>query len=119
MIKEVPFGFPRAYGFGDGRHSRGRYPIEYYYSQSFQHSLFGLSTGYNISKLKDTGDIATLGNVKWFGDASGKVYAYDSAGNVLKEANAGIGDFAIFRAVGAGYAGQGLIGDQKGRLLYF
>jgi hypothetical protein len=114
MIKEAHFGFPRVAGFGDGRRA-----AEYYYSQSMQQSHFGLSTGYNITKLKDTSDIATLANVKWFGDASGKTYAYDSAGNILKEANPGFGDFAISRAVGAGYAGQGLIGDQQGRLLYF
>ncbi|HYK01304.1 MAG TPA: hypothetical protein VE974_06080 [Thermoanaerobaculia bacterium] len=114
MIREAPFGFPRVAGFGDGRRAS-----EYYYSQGMQQSHFGISTGYNISKLVDTGDIATLGNVKWFGDASGRTYAYDSAGNILKEANTGFGDFAISRAVGAGYAGQGLIGDSQGRLLYF
>ena len=114
MIREAHFGFPRVAGFGDGRRA-----AEYYYSQGMQQSHFGISTGYNITKLVDTADIATLGNVKWFADASGKNYAYDSAGNILKEANPGFGDFAISRAVGAGYAGQGLIGDQQGRLLYF
>jgi hypothetical protein len=118
MIREVPFGL-RTFGFGDGRHSRGRYPIEYYYSQGMQHSLFGISTGYSISKLVDSVDLSGMTNVKWFGDASGKVYALDSGGRVFQEQNAGFGDFFQTRNPGAGYGGQGLIGDQKGRLLYF
>ncbi len=84
MIKEAPFGFPRVAGFGDGRRA-----AEYYYSQSLQQSQFGLSTGYNISKLVDSSDLSGMTNIKWFADASGKVYAVDSNGRLFKEQNPG------------------------------
>jgi len=118
MIQEVFFG-RRNFGFGDGRHSLGRKPIEYYYSIGMKRGLFGLANGYSVVTAKSSDDIATLGSVKWWADANGILYGYDDAGNILKEGTPGAANFAISRAVGAGYAGQGLIGDQKGRLLYF
>jgi hypothetical protein len=119
MIKELPFGFPRVFGFSDGRRSRGRYPIEYYFSQGMQHSLFGLSTGYQIAKAVDSVDISGLGTIKWFADTGGKVYGVADDGKIYYEQDPGIADWALIRSPGAGYAGQGLVGDQKGRLLYF
>ncbi|HSY52456.1 MAG TPA: hypothetical protein VLC46_26885 [Thermoanaerobaculia bacterium] len=120
MIKSAPFGFPRTYGFGDGRHSRGRYPIEYYFSQGMQKGMWGLMTGMNVIKLKDSVDLSGMGNIKWFADASGHVYAIDDVGKVWKEQTPGVGDFAAEHTVsGSTSSGQGLIGDQQGRILAF
>jgi hypothetical protein len=112
MSKSYPFG--NRLGFGNGTH-RG----EYFFSQGMQRSLFGLMTGYNVVKLKDSTDLSGMGNVKWFADANGVQFAVDDTGRIFKEATPGAGDFAQERNPGAGYEGQGLIGDQKGRLLYF
>ena len=79
MSKPISFGFPRVFGFADGRHSRGRYPSEYYFSQGMQKGLWGLMTGYNVVKLKDSVDLPGLGNPTGFADAGGFVYAICSA----------------------------------------
>jgi hypothetical protein len=118
MSNPISFGFPRIFGFADGRHARGRYPIEYYFSQGMQKSLWGLMTGYNVVKLKNSDDLAGLGNPTAFSDASGYFYAIDDAGKVWKEATPGAGDFAAEHTVPSS-TGNGLIGDQKGRLLAF
>jgi hypothetical protein len=112
MTKSVPFG--NKLGFGNGA-SRG----EYFFSQGMQRSLFGVMTGMNVVKLKDSGQLSGMGNIKWFADANGVQFALDDDGKIYKEATPGVGDFAEDRDPGAGYGGQGLIGDQKGRLLYF
>ncbi|HEY0141284.1 MAG TPA: hypothetical protein VGF48_10330 [Thermoanaerobaculia bacterium] len=110
--RSIPFG--NRLGFGNGA-SRG----EYFFSQGMQRSLFGVMTGYNIFKLKDSDQLSGMGNIKGFADANGVQFAVDDTGRIFKEATPGVGDFAQDRNPGAGYAGQGLIGDQKGRLLYF
>jgi len=117
MIRSESFGFPRVFGFGDGRHSRGRYPIEYFYSRGMQHSLFGLSTGYNVYTLQTSDSVVGLGNVKWFAD-NGTLYAQDDLGNILKEATPGVGDFAIDHTTALSN-GAGLVGDAKGRIVAF
>jgi hypothetical protein len=117
MKRSQPFGFPRTFGFGDGRHSRGRYPIEYFYSIGMQHSLLGISTGYAITKKKDTSDIGALGNPKWFAD-NGTVYCQDDSGNTLKENTPGAGDFAIDHTATSSN-GAGLLADAQGRILSF
>lgn len=118
--KPISFGFPRVFGFADGRHSRGRYPSEYYFSQGMQKGLWGLMTGYNVVKLKDSTDLSGLGNPTGFADALGYVYAIDDGGKVWKETTPGAGDFATEHTVsGSTSTGQGIIGDQKGRILAF
>jgi hypothetical protein len=112
MIRSTPFG--NRLGFGNGK-NRG----EYYFSQGMQRSLFGLMTGYNVVKLKDSTDLADLGNIKAFADANGTQFAVDDTGKIYKEATPGVGDFALDRDPSATYAGQGLLGDAQGRLLYF
>lgn len=119
MIREQPFGFPRVFGFGDGRHSRGRYPIEYYFSQGMQKTLWGLMTGYGVAEIKNSDSLSGLGTIQWFADAGGKVYAVNTGGDILKESFPLANDWAIDHSPsGSTYSGNGLIGDQKGRLLY-
>lgn len=111
MTREVSFG--NRLGFGNGA-NRG----EYFFSQGMQRSLFGLMTGYNVIKLKDSTDLSGLGNPQWYADAAGVQYVIDDGGKVWKEATPGVGDFAAEKTV-TGSIGNGLIGDQKGRLLAF
>lgn len=111
MSKSYPFG--NRLGFGNGA-QRG----EYFFSQGMQRSLFGLMTGYNVVKLKDSVDLSGLGNPQWYADAAGVQYVIDDGGKVWKEATPGVGDFAAEKTV-SGSTGNGLIGDQKGRLLAF
>lgn len=111
MTREVSFG--NRLGFGNGG-NRG----EYYFSQGMQRSLFGVMTGMNVVKLKDSDQLTGLGNPLWYADAAGVQYVIDDGGKVWKEATPGAGDFAAEKTV-SGSTGNGLIGDQKGRLLAF
>src|SRR5689334_5297266 len=109
MIHEQQFGFPRVFGFSDGRHSSGRRPTEYYYSQGFRRSMQALLSGYAIVKKKSTDDagLSSMGNIKWFAD-NGTLYGIDDAGNVLRETTRGAADFAMDHTV-ASSNGAGLI----------
>jgi len=113
MSSNYPFGKPRVLGFGNGEPAG-----EYYFSQGMQRGRWGLMTGYNVVKLKDSMQLSGLGNPQWFADAAGSEYAIDDGGKVWKEATPGAGDFAAEKTV-TGSTGNGLIGDQKGRLLAF
>lgn len=111
MIRSIPFG--NAAGFGEGKRQD-----EHYYSQNMQSAPDGLTTGYLMTVLDDSTSISGLANVKYFADRVGTMYAVDSAGKIYAEATPGVGNFgAAIRNPGG--TGRGLIGDQKGRLLYF
>src|SRR5205085_50637 len=69
-------------------------------------------------KRKDSTDISGLGAVKYFAKASLYNFAQDDNGKIYKEATPGAYDFALARTPGVTSNGAGLLGDQKGRLLY-
>src|SRR4051794_18299944 len=108
-IRILPFGAFE--GFSDlsvgGAH---------YYSQGFSPSLFGGATMYSIINKIDSGSVVGMGNIKNFALAGGASYAQDDNGNILKETTPGAYDYAIVRSPGGN--GAGLLGDQKGRLIY-
>jgi hypothetical protein len=88
----------------------------HYYSQGFTPSLFGMGTMYSIVNKANSGVITGMGNIKNYALANGAMYAQDDNGNILKETTPGAYDFAIARSPGGN--GAGLLGDQKGRLIY-
>ncbi len=111
MIRNLPFGNPA--GFGEGKRSD-----EHFYSEHIQHTPQGATASYGLSVLATSDTIASLANIKYFADRLGTMYAVDSNGKLYAESTAGAGNFnTAVRAPGG--TGRGLIGDQKGRLLYF
>jgi hypothetical protein len=112
MIHALPFGNPG--GFGEGKRSD-----EHYYAQGMKRSQYGVSTGYGMSVTKDSDSLPGLANIKFFADVNGKQYAQGDNGDIYAEANNGAADFALVRDPTHTSNGAGLIGDQKGRLLYF
>ncbi|HKQ06119.1 MAG TPA: hypothetical protein VJ464_13370 [Blastocatellia bacterium] len=111
-LKAVPItNFP---GFSDKK----RFPGAHYYSQGFSPSEFGAALLYSILKRKDSSDISGLGAIKYFAKAGLYNYAQDDNGKIYKEATPGVYDFALARTSGVSSNGAGMIGDQKGRLLY-
>jgi hypothetical protein len=119
MTKTIPFG--NVYGFGNNRSIRrlGKrfIIIESYYSQGMRKSMFGITPVYVVSKVKSSDDISGLGNIKYFAQMGIYLYAQDDVGKVYKEATAGQLDFGA-AVHSPGGNGSGMIGDQKGRLLY-
>jgi hypothetical protein len=111
MIRAIQFG--NAGGFGEGKRRD-----EYYYSQGMQRSPGGPMTGFGMTVLATSDTISGLGNIKYFADVVGTMYAVDSNGKIYKEATAGVGNFGTAVRTPGG-SGRGLLGDQKGRLLYF
>lgn len=108
-MKQALFG--SRLGFGAGKKG------EYYYSQGMSRGQFGPALGYSIVKRKDSTDISGLGNIKFFAQAGTKVYAQDDAGKLYSETTPGALDFSTaIRSPGGN--GSGMIGDQKGRLIY-
>lgn len=111
MIRSIPFGNPT--GFGQGE--RGD---EHFFSEHIQRTAQGATVAYGVTVLATSDTISGLANVKYFADRLGTMYAVDSNGKVYAEATPGAGNFgAAVRAPGG--SGRGLVGDQKGRLLYF
>lgn len=90
----------------------------HYYSQGFFPSEFGAALLYSIVKRKDSADISGLGAIKYFAKAGIYSYAQDDNGKIYKEATPGAYDFALAHTSGVTSNGAGLLGDQKGRLLY-
>jgi|GEM_PF-6935718 len=83
-----------------------------------QKTLWGLMTGFGIAKIKDSSDISGLGTIQWFADAGGAVYGVNANGKIFKESFPAAADWALDHTPAGTFNGQGLIGDQKGRLLY-
>ncbi len=109
MIKILPFG--SFLGFSDTPR-----PGSSFYTQGLTQSFLGAANLYSIVKKISSDDVSSMGNVKTFASANGVLYAQDDAGHVLAEGTPGAYDFSIVRNPGGN--GAGLIGDQKGRLLY-
>lgn len=109
MIRIVPFG--ASAGFSD----EPRVGMAYY-TQGFTQSLLGAATLYSILNKRDSGTVVGMGNIKYFANANGVIYAQDDSGNVLKETTPGAYDFSIVRSPGGN--GAGLLGDQYKRLFY-
>jgi hypothetical protein len=112
MLKSEPIN--AFAGFGNG----GR-PGEYYFSQGMGKSRFGIMPQWQIVKLKDQTTLSGLGSPKWFAQRGSDDFCIDSNGLIYKSAS-GVGAWALDRTPGPSYiaTGNGLIGDQKNRLLY-
>src|SRR5207248_2976897 len=99
---------------------------EYFYSQGMRRSQFGLVPAWKTVLSNDQTTIATLGLVRAFAQAvvSGTTYVFglDDVGNILKSPIGVVNyslEYNIPEASGPASSGNGLIADQKGRLLYF
>jgi hypothetical protein len=112
MIKRLPFG--NNGGFGEGKSYN-----EYYFSQGMQKTPWGLMTGYSVAEVRSSTSLSGLGTVAWFADASGAMYGVNTSGKIFKETFPAAADWALDHTPVGTYNGSGLIGDGKGRLLYF
>lgn len=103
-------------GFGSGG-----MPGEYFYSQGMTKSRFGLVPGWTIGEQRSDSDLPTLGLGNFFsqGVLGGNSYValVDASGNIYRE-QIGFSSYALFYKPGDNTSGNGLIFDQKNRLLY-
>lgn len=104
-------------GFGSG----GK-PGEYYYSQGMRKTPFGIVPGWSATKVSDQTDLVTMVQaVRWFtqGKIGGTSYVagLDSAGYIYRS-QGGSSPWELFYQHGVTNNGNGLIFDQKDRLLY-
>lgn len=105
-------------GFGDGsKYGAG----EYYYSQGMRRSQHGLVPGWKVTEVVNNSTLTDLVLSTFYAQAyqgsSMYVYKVDNAGNIFQALN-GTGSWALGYKPGVSTHGNGLIGDQKGRLLY-
>lgn len=104
-------------GFGSGNQLG-----EYFYSQGMNRSRFGITPGWSIGAgLSDT-DLPTLGLGNFFtqGVLNGLTYvAMVDANGFIYRSQIGFSGFSLFYKPGDNTSGNGLIFDQKNRLLYF
>lgn len=94
-------------GFGSGGRAG-----EFYHAGNMVPSQFGLEANIRISEFSATG---SPDRCNWFTEYSGSPYAVDINGKIF--ANTG-GGWGAARTPGNTSIGNGLITDQKGRLLY-
>ncbi len=103
-------------GFGSGG-----MPGEYFYSQGMNKSRFGLVPGWVIGEERSDTNLPTLnlGNFFTQGLVGGQSYVemVDSNGSIYRE-QIGSGTYQLFYKPGETSSGNGLIFDQKNRLLY-
>ena len=103
-------------GFGDGL-KRG----EYYYSQGMGCSREGIKPNWVMIKSIDNGTLAELQLIKWFDQRkeAGSIYIYAVAydGKIFKVEWPG-NDWTLARTPTTNNDGNGLIVDQKNRVLY-
>jgi hypothetical protein len=110
-------------GFGTGAPTNPYAPTkEYFYSQGMHRSQFGIVPGWNISADVDNSILTNLVNNNWFaqGNLGGTnyIYAFDSAGRLYRT-QLGFTSWSEQRFISAPSShGNGLIFDQKNRLLY-
>lgn len=103
-------------GFGSGG-----MPGEYFYSQGMNKSRFGLVPGWTTGEQRSDSDLPTLGLGNFFsqGVLSGNSYVamVDASGYIYRE-QIGFSSYSLFYRPGDNTSGNGLIFDQKNRLLY-
>lgn len=103
-------------GFGSGS-----MPGEYFYSQGMTKSRFGLVPGWVIGEERSDSDLPTLdlGNFFTQGLVGGQSYVemVDAVGNIYRQ-QIGSGSYQLFYKPGDNTSGNGLIFDQRNRLLY-
>jgi hypothetical protein len=103
-------------GFGTGDA-----PGEYYYSQGMNRSQFGIMPGWSILADATSATVSMLGLVNWF--TQGKVlgtsyvYAVDDSGDIYRTPVGSI-TWSFIYDPATDSQGNGLIFDQKNRLLY-
>lgn len=104
-------------GFGSGGS-----PSEYFYSQGMNKSRFGLVPGWNIAQGQTNSDLSTLGLINFFTqgllNSVNNVVGVDENGYLYKSVG-GTAPYSLFYKPGVATSGNGLIFDQKNRLLYF
>jgi hypothetical protein len=103
-------------GFGKGN------PGEYFYSQGMAKSRFGLVPGWKIANAQTDSDLSVLGLGNFFTQGllggSGKVAVVDDDGDIYTS-DGGTSPYVRFYKPGDTSNGNGLIFDQKNRLLFF
>lgn len=95
---------------------------ECFYSQGMRKGRFGIVPGWSATKVADQADLPTMvQTIRWFtqGSMGGTNYVagLDSAGYLYRSQN-GSSAWALFYKTGVSNYGNGLIFDQKNRLLY-
>jgi hypothetical protein len=115
MIKVQSFN--NFLGFGDGKYPLG----EYVHSQGMNKSPNGIMPLWNAIASIDSDTLTDLGTPSFFTQAtpasSTYVFHVDTAGSIFQNLN-GVGAWALAYKPKETTYGNGLIGDQKGKLLY-
>src|SRR5882724_8757742 len=113
MIKVEPF--KNFSGFGSGGTPGG-----YFYSQGMNKSQFGIVPGWNIQKVKDDADLASLKLINFFTQgnfgSTNYVYGLDAQGSAFRS-ELGLTSWALQYKAGGNNSGNGIFFDQKNRLL--
>lgn len=103
-------------GFGSGG-----LPGEYFHSQGMAKSREGIRPGRSITPLVDESTLTTLGLINWFTEgapaSSDYVFASDDTGDIYQSLGGSNTPTLLYRP-GHATTGNGLIIDQKKRLLY-
>jgi len=103
-------------GFGTGGQ-----PGEYFYSQGMNKSIHGIVPGWSISSDADSGGLSGLTKVNWFTQATPVstmyVWAVADDGKIYRS-QSGFGSWSLQQTPAETTFGNGLIGDQNGRVLY-
>src|SRR5947207_2151197 len=114
MIQVEPIQNFAGFGIGQGQG-------EYFHSQGMNKSLFGVTPKWKISASIDDGTLSTLALLNWFtqGVLGGTSYVYgvDQIGTLYKS-TLGLDVWTNPYRPGVSSHGNGLIFDQKNRLLY-
>jgi hypothetical protein len=114
MIQVEPIQNFNGFGSGGGQG-------EYYHSQGMTASLFGIIPGWVMTTAIDSSSLSTLGVGQWFteGVLGGNTYVFSfgSNNNIVQSLN-GTGTPTLAYKPGVSGAGNGMIVDQKNRLLY-
>ncbi|SRR5216684_2175395 len=109
-------------GFGAGQAQSLYSPFkENFYSQGMHRSQFGVTPGWNIAADVDNGTLTHLVSNNWFAQGifsgTGHIYAFDAGGRLYKT-TLGSASWSEEHLSGVSSHGNGLIFDQKNRLLY-
>ena len=103
-------------GFGSGNN-----PGEYFHSQGMAKSHEGIRPGWGIASRVTSASLTTLGLLNWFTEgmptSNNYVYGMDNSGDIFQSLNGTVTPTLLYRP-GHGTVGNGLIMDQKRRLLY-
>jgi hypothetical protein len=114
MLQVQPIQNLKGFGSGDGQG-------EYYHSQGLSASQFGAVPGWVMTTDIDSGTLTTLDLIQWYteGVINGAMSVFGFAkNNNIFQSVAGTGTPTLLYKPGVAGAGNGMIIDQKNRLLY-